>query len=112
MWRRTWLVSFEVKFWKDSDREIEPGGNYPERFKVDPELTNRLAMVGAEGVLADMVEHAAAFYRTGGTLSPPAEVTRATAEYRADQDVIGQFFSARVREDHQGAATAPKNQRP
>ena len=54
-------------------------------------------------MLADMVEAAGAFYVGGGTLTPPATVSKSTAEYRVDQDIIGQFFAARKRVRTKGA---------
>lgn len=106
VWRRLRLVPFAVRFWKDADRELDPGGDYPERFKADPKLGERLRTAESEGVLADAVEHAAAFYSAGMALSPPAAVAGATAEYRADQDTIGQYFAACVREDSGGRLKA------
>ena len=53
-----------------------------------------------------MVENAVSVYRGGMVLIPPAEVVGATADYRADQDLIGQFFAARVREDRNGKVKA------
>lgn len=99
VWRRIRLVPFAVRFWKDADRELDPSGSYLERFRADPKLGERLRTSAAQGILADMVERAIKFYREGGTLNPPADVTRATSEYRQDQDIIGQFFVTCVRED-------------
>jgi hypothetical protein len=106
VWRRLRLVPFRIRFWKGADRELDPDGDYPERFRADPGLGERLRTTEAEGILADMVTHAGAFYRAGRLLSPPAEVVGATAEYRSDQDVIGQFFAARIREDREGRVKA------
>ncbi|VTR94059.1 Phage/plasmid primase, P4 family OS=Desulfotomaculum acetoxidans (strain ATCC 49208 / DSM 771 / VKM B-1644) GN=Dtox_3701 PE=4 SV=1: D5_N [Gemmata massiliana] len=102
VWRRLRLVPFLVKFWKDADREIEPNAKYADRFKADTLLGKFLRATEAEGVLADMVEQAVAFYRGKGTLNPPAEVVKATAEYRDSEDTIGQFFAAKVRADDDG----------
>lgn len=99
VWRRLRLTPFAVKFWKDADKELDPKGEYPEQFKADPDLGNLLITTEAEGVLADMVEHATAFYARKGVLNPPSEVTRATAAYRDAEDMIGQFFTAKVRAD-------------
>jgi putative DNA primase/helicase len=110
VWRRIRLIPFEVCFWKDSDRALDPdadartgpGLKYDPDFRADPELEERLRLTEAEGVLADMVERAGAFYRTGRTLTPPPAVARATADYRRSEDVIGQFFDARVVADPDG----------
>ncbi|MCI0702327.1 MAG: phage/plasmid primase, P4 family [Planctomycetia bacterium] len=102
VWRRLRLVPFSARFWKEADKELDSDGEYPDKFKADPTLGERLRTIEAEAVLVDMVEHAVAFYQCGGTLHPPAEVTGATAEYRLDEDVIGQFIAARVREDRSG----------
>ncbi len=99
VWRRLRLVPFRVRFWKDADKELDPEGEYPERFRADPGLGKRLRSTEAAGILADMVAHAVAFYASGGTLNPPREVVAATNDYRADEDIIAQFFAARVRAD-------------
>src|SRR5207253_980875 len=90
----------------NAEAETGPGMRYDPEFKADPGLLDRLRATEAEGVLADMVEHAAKFYRAGRTLSVPAEVTAATIEYRKAEDLIGQFFEARVRDDPDGRVKA------
>jgi putative DNA primase/helicase len=105
VWRRLRLVPFAVRFWKDADKDLDPKGDYPERFKADQQLGGRLRTEAA-GVLADMVTHAVAFYRAGGVLNPPSEVTAATTDYRKAEDVIGQFFDARVDKDEKGKVKA------
>ena len=57
-------------------------------------------------MLADMVEHAAAFYRAGRTLDPPDEVARATADYRKAEDLIGQYLGDHVQADANGRVAA------
>ncbi|MFO0798975.1 MAG: phage/plasmid primase, P4 family [Gemmataceae bacterium] len=110
IWRRLRLVPFEVKFWKETDRALDPDGDtesgpgrkYDPEFRADPGLLDRLRTEEREGVLADMVEHAARFYAEGRTLNPPPEVTRATADYRKAEDVIGQFLGDNVQADANG----------
>lgn len=102
IWRRLRLVPFEVKFWTDADREADPAGTFDLAFKAIPGLEDALFAEEAEGILADMVEHAVAFYATGLTLTPPAEVTAATNEYRQAEDLVAQFVEARVRRDNIG----------
>ena len=53
-----------------------------------------------------MVSHATLYYRDHAALDPPPAVLHATAEYRADQDTIGQFFAAEVTADDDGELRA------
>src|SRR5262249_50335851 len=59
IWRRLRIVPFEVKFWKATDKELDPdadkGARYLENFRADPTLTDRLIRDEAAGVLSDMV---------------------------------------------------------
>ncbi len=105
IWRRLRLVPFESRFWTEADRMVDAAGTRDEAFRADPGLLDRLRGF-APGVLADMVQHATAFYAGGRTLTPPREVAGATAEYRRAEDVIGEFFRARVRSDESGRASA------
>jgi putative DNA primase/helicase len=112
--RRLRLVPFAVRFWKEADRaadptaeaETRPGGRYDPEFRADPGLEQRLKESEAEGVLADMVEHALRFYAADKALVPPPEVTGATLDYIRSEDLIGQFFDQRVRPDENGAVKA------
>lgn len=104
--RRLRLVPFDVKFWKDADQSQYPNGAFPPEFRADPDLTRRLLSQEQEGILADMVTHAKAFYEAGMTLTPPCEVLQATAEYIRSEDIIGQFFEACVKEDPDGEVKA------
>jgi len=106
VWRRIRLVPFAVRFWKEADRDLDPVGTFEDRFKADPGLGERLRTTEAKAVLADMVEFAVKFYSAGRILNPPSEVILATAEYRDDQDTIGQFFAACVVADPDGKVTA------
>ncbi|WP_214662810.1 DNA primase family protein, partial [Amazonocrinis nigriterrae] len=110
IWRRLRLVPFQVTFWKEADRALDPaaepetgpGKKYDPAFRADPELLDRLRGEEREGVLADMVEHAVAFYRAGRTLDPPDEVANATADYRKAEDLIGQYLDDHVLADANG----------
>jgi putative DNA primase/helicase len=94
--RRLRLVPFEVRFWKESDRQQNPEGIFNPEFQADTGLQERLKNKEAEGILADMVEHARHFYDKGKVLSPPTEVLEATLEYIRNEDIIGQFFESCV----------------
>jgi putative DNA primase/helicase len=98
VWRRIRLVPFAVKFWKESDKTSDPNGKFDERFRANPDLPDILKNE-AEGILADMVEHAQKFYASGCLLKPPQEVVAATDDYRRDEDNIGQFFAACAKSD-------------
>ena len=84
-WRRIALVPWAVRFAKPGEEGI------PE----DPELAEALAGE-APGILAWAVRGGAA-YAAGRSLWPfPAAVQAKTAAYRADEDKLGAFVSARV----------------
>lgn len=110
IWRRLRLVPFQVTFWKEADRALDPaaesesgpGGRYDPALRADPGLLDRLRGEEREGVLADMVEHAVAFYRAGRTLDPPDEVANATADYRKAEDLIGQYLDEHIQADAGG----------
>ena len=104
--RRIRLIPFSMKFWREADRELAPEGVYDPEFRADPGLEERLTTTEAAGILADMVEHARAFYAAGSRLDPPAEVIAATNEYLKDEDILGQFFEMMVKADPDGLVTA------
>jgi putative DNA primase/helicase len=104
--RRIRLIPFCMKFWRDADRELAPEGVYDPEFRADPGLEERLSTTEAAGILADMVEHARAFYEAGSRLNPPAEVNAATVEYLKAEDILGQFFEMMVKPDPDGSVTA------
>jgi len=85
MWRRMQLVPFEQKF------VDEPQA--PNEHKRERNLLERL-QAEASGILACMVRGALECHANG--LNPPAVVMNSTAEYRADEDVIGQYISERL----------------
>lgn len=98
-WRRPRMVEFKRRFWKDEDKAREALRDKDQSFlgedKADPALDDQLA-IEAEGILADMVAKAKLFYAEGLRLPAPPTVVKATAEYREDQDVLGQFFRDRL----------------
>jgi putative DNA primase/helicase len=100
--RRLRLVPFAVRFWKESDRHHNPDGIFNPEFRADTGLLDKLRVLEAEGIIADMVENARHFYVSGKVLTPPNEVLEATSEYIRNEDIIGQFFEACVREDADG----------
>jgi putative DNA primase/helicase len=87
IWRRLRLLPFEVKFW-DEDK----GESGPLELRADKHLKVRL-LAEAEGVLAWMVRGCQE-WQAGG-MREPKEVTLATAEYRAEQNIVGRFISDR-----------------
>lgn len=76
-WRRIRLVPFTVTF--DGDR-------------TDQRLKEKL-MAEAEGILAWAVAGAETWYKVG--LQPPAEVTRATDDYRQESDPLADFVETK-----------------
>lgn len=74
IWRRILLVPFERTFSAD---------------EIDCELEMKL-LAERDGILQWAIEGAAKWYRAG--LRPPAAVTRASAAYRRESDVLGQFL--------------------
>lgn len=74
-WRRLMVIRFDVVIPED-----KRDGNLPERLQLDAEAILAWAVQG----LAD--------YQVDG-LNPPAEVSAATAEYRARCDHVGRFLA-------------------
>lgn len=75
IWSRIRIVPF-LRYFKPEER--------------DPLLKEKL-MAEAKGILAWAVRGCLAWQKDG--LNPPASVTRATEEYRGNQDTIGQFLA-------------------
>lgn len=88
IWRRIRLVPFGVTFAAE-DR--------------DPDLQEKL-LAEAPGILAWAVEGCKRWLRHG--LSSPRAVVEATAEYRDDMDILGQFLSERCEVSEQLEAAA------
>jgi putative DNA primase/helicase len=80
IWRRIRLFPFTVKI-----SESEADRTVPERLRAE-----------REGILAWIVQGCLEWQRRG--LDAPAEVTEATADYRAEQDVLGSFLAECARE--------------
>jgi len=84
LWARIHLVPFGVAFVDN------PEG--PNEKPRDPHLSEKLAEE-APGILAWMLQGHLEWRERG--LDPPAVVLAATSEYRADEDLIGQFIEER-----------------
>jgi putative DNA primase/helicase len=78
LWRRVQLVPFDVVI--------------PDE-KQDRELADKIKASEAPGVLRWIVEGAVQWQCQG--LNPPETVKRQTADYRAAEDVVGQFIEER-----------------
>jgi putative DNA primase/helicase len=85
IWRRIALLPFQVRFWNEDKGE----SGKPE-LKADKKLEEKLARE-REGVLAWMVSGCLEWQRTG--LKIPAEVQKATADYRSAEDVLTGFLA-------------------
>lgn len=79
IWRRVWLVPFEVTI--------------PEERR-DRYILEKLTAEGS-GILNWMLEGLGRYYENGGQLRMPEKVALATQVYRLDSDIIGQFFNDR-----------------
>lgn len=90
LWRRVRLVPFT---------QVIP------ESEQDPALRDRL-LAEAPGILAWLVEGHARVAASGGRIAAPAAVLAATAEYRSDNDEIGEFILARCIEEPRARATA------
>jgi putative DNA primase/helicase len=91
IWRRLRLVPFAVKFW-DPDRPPAAGEDRPAALRQDKGLTGKLRGEAA-GILAWLVRGCLDWQRHG--LGAPQAVAGATAEYREEQDLVGQFLAER-----------------
>jgi putative DNA primase/helicase len=87
IWRRILMVPFEVRY--VTAAEVEQGLEGP---PVDYGLQGRLRQE-LPGILAWAVRGCMDWQVDG--LCPPAAVMEATAQYRAQNDVVGQFIEAR-----------------
>lgn len=90
-WRRIRLVNFPRVFWTEADRLRDPCGTFPEHQRADSGLPKRL-LGESEGVLAEMVRNAVAFYAAGRTLNAPSRVMTSVAEYRKREDHGGRWL--------------------
>lgn len=89
IWRRIRLLAFPVRFWNPATKPAA-GEERPDHLRADPGMKEKLLAERA-GILAWMVRGCVA-WRESGLGSPPA-VVDATAEYRGEEDVLGQFLS-------------------
>lgn len=89
------MVEFRRQFWRPQDQLRDPGRVFRPEDRADADLPDALRSE-AEGVLADMVRHAAEFFEPPFRFEPPAEVTRATESYREEEDKAGQFLKTRT----------------
>jgi P4 family phage/plasmid primase-like protien len=96
IWRRVLLMPFTQTFWNPDD-PADVAKGLPERLKQDKHLSDKLK-AEAEGILAWCVRGCLEWQRDG--LRIPKSVETATAEYRQEQDIVGEFLAARC---------APKN---
>jgi P4 family phage/plasmid primase-like protien len=94
IWRRLFLLNYDVKYGRP--HEVAEGIAHEVQ---DEELAAKLA-AEAEGIFAWLVEGAREWYAQG--LNPPATVVRATKEYKARQDNVGQFIAERTVKDPLG----------
>lgn len=83
-WRRMHCVPWMVSF----------------QGREDPQLPKRLAAEGG-GVLMALVAGLQDWLRLGGTC-PPQAITAAGADYRASQDLIGEFLAEHTERDQAG----------
>jgi putative DNA primase/helicase len=83
-WERVQLIPFNVKF--ISGRKSLNDDEKP----ADPELHEKLK-AEASGILAWLVRGCLDWQKNKG-LNPPAIVKDATAEYRSDEDILGEFL--------------------
>ena len=81
-WERVYIIPFEVSF---VDREPRA----PNEKRADKDLKEKL-MAEAPGILAWIVRGTLLWRQQG--LDPPAAVREATAQYRQDEDILGDFI--------------------
>ncbi len=73
IWRRIWLIPFEVQISED---------------RRDPRITEKLLEERA-GILNWMLAGLRKYYEQGGRLQPPEKVVAATRQYRQESDILG-----------------------
>jgi putative DNA primase/helicase len=87
VWRRLKLIPIEVKFEDPSDENPEP------LYLKDKALEDTLIATELPGILRWAIEGAVEWYRDG--LKEPKVVTRATQQYREEEDVLAAFVKDR-----------------
>jgi putative DNA primase/helicase len=80
-WRRIHLLEFGAQFIEHPSK--------PNEFKIDKHLGRKLRDE-ASGILAWIVEGCLLWQKYG--LNPPVAVVESTAQYRSDEDLVGQFI--------------------
>ena len=86
-WDRTFLINHPVRFVKEN-----PDAARTEKL-ADPAIEERLEQMD-EQVLCWLVEGCLLWQANGRKLTPPTSVLKATEEYQADADWVGQFIDA------------------
>lgn len=86
-WDRTFLVNHPVRFVK-----AKPDPEKNEKL-ADPDMEEKLQDLD-ERILYWLVEGCLKWQASGKKITPPASVLKATDEYQADADWIGQFIDA------------------
>lgn len=94
-WQRIHLIPFRLSFVDDPKESFEK--------KRNPGLSDALKREGA-GILAWLVRGCLEWQKKG--LVPPKSVKDATREYRAEEDVIGQFIEERCEVDAKNTVSA------
>lgn len=89
-WNRAKLIRCPYVF-KDS-----PDPQDPLQKKRDPTLKEKILRTEGPGVLAWLVEGYQKYLASGRSLEEPEAVRRMTAEYRAEEDIIGMFLADSV----------------
>lgn len=90
IWRRLRLIPFAVRYWTDADKEADPSGVYEPAHKADKRIPELLRNE-LEGVLADCVRQAVAYFAAERKHEPPKVVLASTRDYRHGEDLLGQF---------------------
>ncbi len=86
-WDRTFLINHPVRFVK-----ANPDQDKNEKL-ADPDIESKLQGMD-EQILSWLVEGCLKWQANGKKIVPPASVLKATDEYQADADWIGQFIDA------------------
>jgi putative DNA primase/helicase len=82
IWERLHLVPFDLSFVDNPQEDFQR--------KRDPDLPEKLK-IEASGILAWLVRGCLE-WQAGG-LQPPSKVLETTAQYKADEDIVGQFLN-------------------
>ncbi len=89
IWRRLRLVPFTAQFW-NPDEPAKAGEDRPEHLRQDKQLAAKLR-AQAPGILAWLVRGCLTWQREG--LGNVEDVGTATADYRAEQDLLAAFLA-------------------